>query len=70
MNTRVGWYRFVGLCHSYFAIVIVCMFVILLLTRIVEAKGLGRFLKEVESWAKNNGYEEIELSSSFYREVT
>lgn len=36
--------------------------------RLVEAKGLGRFLKEVESWAKNNGYEEIELSSSFFIE--
>lgn len=34
-----------------------------------RGRGFGeKFLKEVESWAKSNGYREIELSSSFFRE--
>lgn len=35
----------------------------------LRGKGLGeRFLNEVESFAKDSGYREIELSSSFFRQ--
>lgn len=34
----------------------------------LRGKGLGqKFFKRVESWAKNEGFKEIELSSRFFR---
>lgn len=33
-----------------------------------RSKGVGRaFLEKIQNWAKEQGYEELELSSSFFR---
>lgn len=34
----------------------------------LRSKGVGRaFLEKIQTWAKEQGYEELELSSSFFR---
>lgn len=47
-----------------------CLYICdLVIDEALRGKGLGeKFLSEVESFAKDNGYKEIELSSSFPRQ--
>ncbi len=42
----------------------ICDFVV---DETLRGKGIGQaFLKKIQIWAKNQGYEELELSSSFF----
>ncbi|ECR2888529.1 GNAT family N-acetyltransferase [Campylobacter coli] len=44
----------------------ICDFVV---DETLRGKGIGQaFLKKIQIWAKNQGYEELELSSSFFLE--
>lgn len=43
----------------------ICDFVV---DEALRGKGIGQaFLKKIQIWAKDQGYEELELSSSFFR---
>lgn len=68
MKMREATKQLVESCPLMYFIIIYCLYICdFVVDEALRGKGIGQaFLKKIQIWAKDQGYEELKLSSSFF----